>query len=89
VGYQSVNNFKKEENDDLLAYSYNILNRWNNCYSQLLNMRGVGDVRQIKVHTTEPLVSRSSRLAVEIAIAKLKGYNSPGSDQVPEDLIKA
>jgi hypothetical protein len=36
---------------------------------------------------TEPLVPGSSRLEVEIAIAKLKKYKSPGSDQIPAELI--
>jgi hypothetical protein len=30
-----------------------------------------------------------SCLEVEIAIAKLKKYKSPGSDQIPEELIQA
>jgi hypothetical protein len=30
-----------------------------------------------------------SRLEVEIAIAKLKRYKSPGSDQIPAELIQA
>jgi hypothetical protein len=47
------------------------------------------DVRQIEEHTAEPLVPGSSRLAVEIAIAKLKKYKSPGSDQIPAELIQA
>jgi hypothetical protein len=37
------------------------------------------DVRQIEVHAAEPLVAGSSRLEVEIAIAKLKKYKSPGN----------
>jgi hypothetical protein len=40
-----------------------------NCFSQLLNVHNVSDVRQIEVHTAEPLVPGSSRLEVEIAIA--------------------
>jgi hypothetical protein len=47
------------------------------------------DVRQIEVHTAEPLVPGPSRLEVEIAIAKLKKYKSPGSDQIPAELIQA
>jgi hypothetical protein len=77
----------KDENGDLLADSYNILNRWKN-YSQLLNVHNVSDVRQIE-HTAEPLVPGPSRLEVEIAIAKLKKYKSPGSDQIPAELIQA
>jgi hypothetical protein len=41
------------------------------------------------VHTAEPLVPGPSRLEVEIAIAKLKKYKSPGSDQIPAELIQA
>jgi hypothetical protein len=37
----------------------------------------------------EPLVPGPSRLEVEIAIAKLKKYKSPGSDQIPSELIQA
>jgi hypothetical protein len=36
----------KDESDDLLADSHNILNRWKNYYSQLLNVHRVSDVRQ-------------------------------------------
>jgi hypothetical protein len=48
----------------------------------------VSDVRQIEVHTAEPLVPGPSRLEVEIAIAKLKKYKSPGFDQIPAELIQ-
>jgi hypothetical protein len=37
----------------------------------------------------EPLVLGPSHLEVEIAIAKLKKNKSPGSDQIPEELIQA
>jgi hypothetical protein len=65
----------KDENGDLLADSYNILNRWKNFFSQLLNVHNVSDVRQIGVHMAEPLVPGPSRLEVEIAIARLKSIN--------------
>jgi hypothetical protein len=35
------------------------------------------------------IVPGPSRLGVEIAIAKLKKYKSPGSDQIPAELIQA
>jgi hypothetical protein len=44
---------------------------------------------QIEVHMAEPLVPGSSRLGVEIAIAKSKKYKSPGSGQIPAQLIQA
>jgi hypothetical protein len=38
-------------------------------FSQLLNVHNVSDVRQIEIHTSEPLVPGPSHLEVEIAIA--------------------
>jgi hypothetical protein len=40
-----------------------------------------------KLLTAEQLVPGPSRLEVEIAITKLKKYKSPGSDQIPAELI--
>jgi hypothetical protein len=40
------------------------------------------------MHTAEPLVLGSSPFEVEIAITKLKRYKSPGSDQIPAELIQ-
>jgi hypothetical protein len=81
-GYQLRNNLVKDENGDLLADLHNILNRRKNYFSRLLNVHNISDVRQIEVHTAEPLVPGSSCLEAEIAIAKLKKYKSPGSDQI-------
>jgi hypothetical protein len=52
-------------------------------------VHNVSDVRQIEVHTAEPLVPGTSRLDMEIAIAKFKKCNSPGSDQIPAELLQA
>jgi hypothetical protein len=79
----------KVQNGDLLADSHNILNLWMNYFPQLLDVHNVSDVRQIEVHTAEPLVPGSSRLEFETAIAKLKKYKSPDSDQIPAELIQA
>jgi hypothetical protein len=49
----------------------------------------VSDVRQVEVHTPELLLPGPSHLEVEIAIATLKKYKSPGSDQTPAELIPA
>jgi hypothetical protein len=54
-----------------------------------LNAHRVSDVRQIEIHTAEPLVPDPSPSEVEIAIAKLKRYKSPGSDEIPAELIQA
>jgi hypothetical protein len=79
----------KNENDDLLPGSQNVLNREKNYFSQLLNVHNFSDVRQTEVHTAEPLVPGLSRLEVEIATAKLKNYKSPCSNQIPAEQIQA
>jgi hypothetical protein len=76
----------KDENGDLLADSHSILNRWKNYFSQLLNVHNISDVRQIEVHMAEPSVPGPSHLKVEIA--KMKKYKSPGSDEIPAELMK-
>jgi hypothetical protein len=48
----------------------------------------VTDVRQIEIHTAELLVPDPSPFEVEIASGKLKMYKSPGSEQIPAELIK-
>jgi hypothetical protein len=88
-GYQPRNNLVKDENGDLLADSHNILNRWKNYFSQLLNVHNVSEVRQIEVHMAEPLVPGPRHLDVETSIAKLKKYKLPGSDEIPAELILA
>jgi hypothetical protein len=62
---------------------------WKNYFCQLLNVHGVNDVRQTEIHTAEQLVHEPSSFAVEIAIGKLKGYKSPGIDQILAELIQA
>jgi hypothetical protein len=54
-----------------------------------LNIHNISDVRQIEIHTAETLVPGPSHLEVEISIAKLKNYKSPGSDQIPAELYQA
>jgi hypothetical protein len=85
----NLNNLEKDENGDLLADSQNILNGWKNYFSHLLNAHNVSDIRQTEICTAEPVVPGPSRLEVEIAIAKLKKYKTPGSDQIPAELIQA
>ena len=48
-------NIVKDEKGDLVADSNNILVRWRNYFSQLLNVHGDNDVKQTETHTTEPL----------------------------------
>jgi hypothetical protein len=41
------------------------------------------------IHMAEPLLPESSLVEVETAIGELKSYKSPGTDQIPAELIKA
>jgi hypothetical protein len=56
---------------------------------QLFVLRNVSDVRQIEIHTAEPLVLGLSRFDTEIAVAKLKKYTYPGSDKILAELTQA
>jgi hypothetical protein len=42
----------------------------------------------MEIYTAVPLSPEPSPFEVEIAIAKLKKYKSPGSDQIPAELIQ-
>jgi hypothetical protein len=46
----------KDEKGDLLVDYHSVSNRWKNYFSQLLNVHMVIDVRQIEIHTAEPLM---------------------------------
>ena len=79
----------KDDKGDLVADSHSILARWRNCFSQMLNVHEVNDVRQTEIHTTEPLIPEPSASEFELAIEKLKSHKSPGIDQIPAELVKA
>jgi hypothetical protein len=77
-----------DENGELLADSHNILYRWKKYFSQLLNVHRVSDVRQIEIHTAEPLVPDTSPSEVEIVIAKLKRFTHPVVIKFRQNLFK-
>jgi hypothetical protein len=87
--YQPRISIKKNENGNLLADPQSVLNRWISFFNQVLNVHGVHDVRQMDIHTAEPLVPESSLVEVEIAIGMLKSYKSPDTDQISAEFIKA
>jgi hypothetical protein len=64
-----------DENGDLLA-DFADLKRWKNYFSQLLNVHGISDVRQIEIHTAERLVPDPSPSEDEIVSVKWKCLNS-------------
>jgi len=48
----------------------------------------VKEVTQTEIQT-EPLVPKPSAFEVQMVIENLKGHKSPGTDQIPTELIKA
>jgi hypothetical protein len=88
-GYQHTINIIKDEKGYLLADPQRVLNRRKNFFNQVLNIHWVHDVRQMDIHTAEPLVPEPSFVEVEVTIGKLKRYKSPGTDHIPVELVKA
>jgi len=74
-GYQPRINIIKGENGNLLADPHSLLNKRKNFFNQVLNVHGVHDVRQVDIHTAEPLVPEPSLVKVKVAIGKLKVIN--------------
>ena len=54
-----------------------------------MNVHEDNDVRQAEIRTVEPLVPEPRAFEVELVIEKLKNHKSPGTDQIPAELIKA
>jgi hypothetical protein len=78
--YRSNNDFKRDYQPrpdvkeglecDLIMGSCSILGRWRNHFSQLLNERGVKEIRHRGIHTTEPPVPEPSAFEIEMAIER-------------------
>ena len=71
-GYQPRTSIVKDEKGDLATNFHSILTRCRSHFSQLLNVHGVNDHRQTKIHTAELLVAESSAFEVEMAVEKPK-----------------
>jgi hypothetical protein len=71
-----------------LSERYNVLSRWKNYFSQLLNVHKFSDIRQTDIHTAVPLVRDPSPFENEIVIAVLKKYKSPAVIKFRQDLLK-
>jgi hypothetical protein len=87
-GFQPRINIIKDENNNQIADLQNVLNRWKNFFNLVLNVHGVHNVRQMVIYTAEPLLPEPSLVGVEIAVGELISYNSPGTDNIPAELIK-
>jgi hypothetical protein len=71
-GYQPRTNTAQDEKGDLVADCHSNLTAWRNYVYQLLNIHGDTDVRQIEIHTAQPLVPEPSAFEVEMATEQLK-----------------
>jgi len=87
--YQPITNIVRDEKGDLATGCHSILASWRKHFSQLLNVHGVNDVRHTEIHTAGPLVPEPSTVEFEMAVEKLKRDKSPGTDQIPAELITA
>jgi hypothetical protein len=57
------------------ADSNTIVTMWKSYFSKLWNVHKVSDVRQMEIHTAEPILPGPSHLEVEIDLAKLTSIN--------------
>jgi len=89
LSYQLKTNTVKDEKGDLVTGSHSILTTWRKHFSQLSNVHEVKDVRQGDINTAEPLVPLPSAFEIEMAIGKLQRHKSPGTDEIPAELMKA
>jgi len=53
-----------------------------------LNVHGVNDVRQIEIHTAQPLLPKLSATE-KLPIKELERHKTPGTNHIPAELIKA
>jgi hypothetical protein len=88
-GYQPRTNIVKDEKGDLVADSHNILDKWRNYFSELLNVHKDIDVRQAEIHAAEPLVPEASAFEIELPTEKLRRYKLPGTVEISAELFKA
>ena len=81
--YKPRTNTIKDRKGDLVIDTHSILVRWRKYFSRLLNIHAVNDVRQTEIHTAETKLPQTSAFEVDLASEKLKGHNSPGTNQIP------
>ena len=70
----------KDENGYLPADNHRNFNGSKNHICQLINVHGV---RQIEVHTAEPLVREASALVVDMAVETQEMYKALFVDKIP------
>jgi len=73
----------------VVTVSHSILAGWGKHFSQLLNVHGLNNVRQIATHISVPLVPDPTAFDFEMVIEKLKRHKTPSIDRIPAESIKA
>jgi hypothetical protein len=73
----------------LVTDSHSIFARRRNHFSQFFHVHGASDIRQTEIHTAKPLVPEPSAFEVEKTTGKLTRHKSPGTGQIPAEVIKA
>ena len=66
-----------------------ILSRWEQFFSNLLNVNQISSHEWSEVYTTEPDSPESSLIEVELVIEKLKRHEATGVNHIPSELIQA
>ena len=80
-GYCRRTNIVKEEKGDLVT-DPTVFWLCGGTILSAVECTWVNDVRQMEIHTAEPLVPESSAFEVEMGTEKLKGHKSSGIDQI-------
>jgi len=73
----------------LLTASHGILDRWRNHFSQLFSVHYISDIKQTEILAAEPLVPEPRAFEIEMAFEELKIHQSPSTDQIPAEMLKA
>jgi len=84
---KSRTNIVKDKKGDWVIVCDNILGRWRKLSATDCSVHGASDVRQTAVRTA--LVPEPSAFEFEMDVEKLNRNKSPGTDQIPAELITA
>jgi len=89
-GYQPRPNTVKDEKGDLITVPPpTIFWLGRGTIFSTIELHGVNYIRLTEIHTVEPVVPEPSSFEVELAIEKLNIHESPGTDQILGEFIKA
>ena len=82
-GFQPRAYIIKKHDGTIVADTTRILSRWEQFFSNLLNVSHEGS----EVYTAEPDIPEPSPIEVELALEKLKRHKATGVNHIPSELI--